>query len=301
MQAKFKLTRSKLEFVRRIRFLNSSDRDEIEFTGHFIDSRNIDGEETGSNKQWKMEFFITLFPIVWGYGKDDVGEFRWRAHNNRPIQNTERIRFIKEYDTHEVYYFGSLRGGLISGRWSLGDEGPSGHFAIWPKNYMTLLEQRIETKDERIKERNMFERKLIFVEIDNSIEDVENFYFENKSIVQRPKPLNNFVFRRKQNLSHIKVDCHFNQTYQGPLEILPHFDYLHYSFFKEESTNCVNIDTIEADYLSFIVDLKQQKVSLSILNEHQLLELFATAVFLVEIKLMDRIVAEICQRYVCQH
>ena len=102
-----------------------------------------------------MEFHITLFPIIWGYGKDDFGEFRWRALNNRPIANTERIRFIKEYDTHEVYYFGSLRGGLITGRWSLeDDEGPSGHFAIWPKNYKKLLENKIETKEKGTKDRN---------------------------------------------------------------------------------------------------------------------------------------------------
>ena len=133
-------------------------QDELPFEGFFIDNRN----QSGTFKRWKMEFHITLFPFVTGLGADDVGEFRWISRQR--VINPERIRFIKEYTTHEVHYSGYLRGGVLFGTWYLPDDEDSfGRFAMWPKNYKNILEMNLKKMTKSEYERNELEKKLIFV------------------------------------------------------------------------------------------------------------------------------------------
>ena len=133
-------------------------QEELPFEGFFIDNRN----QSGTFKRWKMEFHITLFPFVTGLGADDVGEFRWISRQR--VINPERIRFIKEYTTHEVHYSGYLRGGVLFGTWYLPeDEDSFGRFAMWPKNYKTILETNLKKMTKSEHERNELEKKLVFV------------------------------------------------------------------------------------------------------------------------------------------
>ena len=133
-------------------------QEELPFEGFFIDNRN----QNGTFKRWKMEFHITLFPFVTGLGADDVGEFRWISRQR--VINPERIRFIKEYTTHEVHYSGYLRGGVLFGTWYLPDDEDSfGRFAMWPKNYQNILEMNMKKMTKSEHERNELEKKLVFV------------------------------------------------------------------------------------------------------------------------------------------
>ena len=91
-----------------------------------------------------FQFYNLLSPL------DEVGAFRWRsARPKAGLGPDKQLRFIKEYERHEVYYSGVFEGGLFYGRWSLegaySDDG--GTFALWPENINELQNLRLQYKD----------------------------------------------------------------------------------------------------------------------------------------------------------
>jgi hypothetical protein len=268
-------------------------QEEMAFEGFFIDNRN----QTGTFKRWKMEFHITLFPFVTGLGADDVGEFKWISRQR--VINPERIRFIKEYTTHEVHYSGYLRGGILFGTWYLPeDENSFGRFAMWPKDYQKILETNMKRMTKSEKERNELEKKLVFVDIENSFDDDEFFFLDiEKPIAPLPKPIKRFGMTRQKTLTHIQVKCYFNQDYCGPLQLLSHFDYLQYQYFNESINQLIVLPNIDSVYLDLVVSAKQfhpnpfQKA-----DSYSLLESFGVAVYLAESKVMEEIFQELISR-----
>ena len=101
-----------------------------------------------------MHASLQLFPFVDGIGSDEVGAFNWRSTRSKQGTNPDKvIRFVKEYQRHDVHYMGIFQGGLLFGRWALGsnvwpvnEEG--GTFALWPANYEELLTKKLDYIDQ---------------------------------------------------------------------------------------------------------------------------------------------------------
>ena len=105
-----------------------------------------------------------------------------------------------------------------------------------------------------------------------------------------------FGFTRQKSMSHIQVQCHFNQDYSGPLELLSHFDYLQYQYFNESMNEKVFLPNIDAVYLDLVVAAKRFQNPFRQADCFSLLESFGVAVYLAESKVMEEIIGELISR-----
>ena len=97
-------------------------------------------------------------------------------------------------------------------------------------------------------------------------------------------------------MTHIQVQCYFNQDYCGPLEILSHFDYLQYQYFNESINELVYLPNIDAVYLDLVISAKRFLNPFSRADSYSLLESFGVAVYLAEPKVMEEIMSELISR-----
>ena len=134
-------------------------------------------------------------------------------------------------------------------------------------------------------------------DIENTFEDDEYFILDvDKPVDPLPKPLKRFGFTRQKSMSHIQVQCHFNQDYSGPLELLSHFDYLQYQFFNESINEKIVLPNIDAVYLDLVVAAKRFQNPFCQADCFSLLESFGVAVYLAESKVMEEIIGELISR-----
>lgn len=165
-----------------------------------------------------------------GTGHDEVGEFRWVSNQRKALR--EAIRFTKVYQTHEVDYHGRMRGGLISGTWSIHET--TGQFCLWPKDYEKYLKKDLwkitapppgsHTNDVR----NQDEGKLEFIEIANLEEDDDDVYDERSDDDEMSDDDSSFI--------SADSEC-YHTVDEEPMDALPDDS----GFYTEGNGRCVRV------------------------------------------------------------
>ena len=59
----------------------------------------------------------------------------------------------------------------------------------------------------------------------------------------------------------VEITCHFNQPYNGKINIFAHFDYLFRGDFIENNIGQIKLDLVDADYLELLSTIKQDLFS----------------------------------------
>ncbi|KAJ7390334.1 hypothetical protein OS493_025585 [Desmophyllum pertusum] len=98
--------------------------------GYFIDKRAL--KEVSSGSKWLINVNMTFQNRnqFTARGNDDVGPFIFK---NGKISGGSKVKFVKQYATHQVFYEGEVLGVQMIGIWWLQDA-PSikGQWAMWP-------------------------------------------------------------------------------------------------------------------------------------------------------------------------
>jgi hypothetical protein len=100
------------------------------------DLRDASGPWSGFYQQARqrgdMKLLLTIAEDrVLGAGDDIIGPFLINGTYERA---TEKVKFVKNYATHQVRYSGKWDGAVIHGRWTITNElfRTWGQFEIWP-------------------------------------------------------------------------------------------------------------------------------------------------------------------------